>query len=265
MEAFGTEAGVAYSAAGARQAGMGTDFGDYDNDGWLDLVVATYEGEIKPVYQNQGDSLFTDQSARLGVAAPLMPYIAFGVKWIDADNDGWLDLIFTNGHIADNIQEHLKHARFRQPSVFLRNAQGKRFEKAALPALDTPLVGRGIAVGDYDNDGRVDALLVDSDGEPLLLHNQTTNAGSYLTVALTGTKSSRDAYGAEVEITVGGRRLVRHCHTDGSYLSASDARVHFGLGKAKRVDRVRVRWPSGAETVRTNLPVNQQIALTEGS
>ena len=132
------------------------------------------------------------------------------------------------------------------------------------PDFARPLVGRGLAIGDYDNDGKMDVLVADSEGGPLLLHNDATASGHWLEVKLTGTKSNRDGIGATVTAKMGSRSLLRLCHTDGSYLSASDRRVHFGLGSAVKVDSLIVHWPSGQTDTLKNVPANQQITIIEG-
>ena len=184
---------------------MGTDWADYDNDGRWDKVVATFSNEAKTIYHNDGSGIFTDRSALLGIAGTLMPFVAFGVKWADFDNDGWQDLLFANGHVQDTIQQVDAGLTYRQPSALLHNQGGKRFVLVTPAeggdALGRPLVGRGLAVGDYDNDGLVDALIVDGEGAPLLLHNETVGAGRSLTLRL------RDARGRE------GGRGERHCHS----------------------------------------------------
>lgn len=184
------------------------------------------------------------------------------------DNDGWLDLMVASGHVQDNIQQIETSQAYRQATVLLRNhgADGS-FEdvsKEAGPFFNQPIVGRGLAVGDYDNDGRVDALVVDSEGSPALLHNEST-VGHWLSVLLTGTRSNRDGLGAVLTVEAAGKILTRHCATDGSYLSASDRRVHFGLGSAAKIDTLTVRWPSGRTDVLHNLPIDQLARIKEGS
>ncbi len=159
-------------------------------------------------------------------------------------------------------------ATYRQPTQLFHNKGDSptTFEDVSRlcgPDLERPIVGRGLAVGDYDNDGREDILIADAEGRPLLLHNESNTRGHWLGVRLIGTKSNRDGYGAMVTAVVGGRTLTRQCQTDGSYLSASDPRVHFGLGSASRVDRLTVRWPSGRTTTQENLPADRYVTLTE--
>jgi enediyne biosynthesis protein E4 len=266
---LGEASGMAYAADGDVYGGMGVDWGDYDNDGKFDLVIATYQNQPKCVFRNQGGVFAVQDAARLGLSSSTR-FVAFGARWFDVDNDGWLDLMFTNGHVLDNIADvdifkgEEGGAIYRQPTVLYRNQQGERFEDVSVRlsgGAERPIVGRGLAVGDYDNDGRLDALAVDSEGKPVLMRNVTPKAGRWLLVRLAGRKGNRDGYGAIVTVEAGGRRLVRHCHTDGSYLSASDKRVHFGLGNAARVDRLTVQWPDGHSDVYRNIPVNTQRTL----
>lgn len=261
-----SQAGVATDRDGNVHGGMGADWGDYDNDGKLDLVVATFNNEPKSLYHNEGGGLFLDQAQAAGTSLPLLPYVSFGVRFFDADNDGWLDLLFANGHVQDNIAEIDPAQRYRQPAVFLRNDGGKRFvegTKAACEGLTRPLVGRGLAVGDYDNDGRPDLLIGDIEGKPLLLHNESPTK-SWVGFSLEGTKSNRSGYGARVTVTVaGGRRFVRHCHTDGSYLSASDKRVLVGLGDTKAIEAVEILWPSGRVQKLAALELNRYHTVKE--
>ena len=254
--AFNVENGHPYG-------GMGIDWGDYDNDGRLDLVVATFRGEPKSIFHNDGRGLFTDRSLPLGVAERTRANVAFGVKWLDVDNDGFLDLILANGHVQDNIDAIEPGSTYKQRLQLFRNTGGAAFvEQSAGPSFQTPILGRGLAIGDYDNDGRIDVLVVDSEGAPLLLHNETPKTGHWLLCKLVGTKSNRDGIGALVTVEAGGRKLLRRCGTDGSYMSASDRRVHVGLGKAMSAT-VTVRWPSGATNVYKNIAADRVITLRE--
>jgi hypothetical protein len=262
---IGASAGTAYDANGNLHGGMGVDWGDYDNDGQLDLVVATFEKEPKTIYRNEGSELFSDESKLLG---PTLPYVAFGAKWLDADNDTWLDLLFTNGHTQDNVAALHAETSYRQPTQLFRNDRGRRFDdesQALVGSAGRPIVGRGLAIGDFDNDGRMDALLVDSEGSPLLLHNETAPVGHWLEVDLIGTRSSRDGQGTLVTVEIPGGKLLRSATTAGSYLSASDRRVHIGLGDAKIVTRASLRWPSGQVDVYKDVKVDQIVTWREGA
>lgn len=189
--------GMAFDRDGNVHGGMGADWGDYDNDGRLDLFITTYQGENKSLFRNEGGGAFNDTSYMTGLAASSQPHVAFGCKWLDVDNDGWLDLIFASGHIQDNVSEVDSSTSYRQKTLLFHNngASPPMFENigaSAGPAFERPIVGRGLATGDYDNDGRVDVLIVDSEGKPLLLHNETANTGHWAGIQLQGTTSNRD-------------------------------------------------------------------------
>ena len=263
----GRSHGVAVDANLHIHGGMGLDWGDYDNDGKLDQIVGTFQGEQKCVYHNEGGGLFEDRSSLVGLAQATVPYVSFGVKWLDFDNSGWLGLMLASGHVENNVAFITPSTTYRQPTLLFRNLRGRRFadlSTQAGPDLQRPLVGRGLAVGDFDNDGRVDALVVDSEGTPLLLRNESRPVGHWLSLTLEGTKSNRDGLGALVTATAGGLTQTRLCHTDGSYLSASDKRVHLGLGKASVAETVRVQWPSGHTDTWHDLPADRQMTMREG-
>ena len=265
FESAGQSAGVATDSEGKVHGGMGVDWGDYDNDGKLDLFVSTFRNEVKNLYHNDGDGLFTDRSYAAGIGQPTLPYVAFGCKFLDADNDGWLDLIVANGHVQDNI-EKIEDTTYRQKTVFLHNERGRFSDAGKSSGVDAlpPLVGRGLAIGDYDNDGRVDVLVVDSEGAPLLLHNETRVAPqSWVGFACKSAKGG-DLYGTRVTLTLaGGETRLRQCTAAGSYLSSSDARVHFGLG-GSRIESVLVRWPDGKTDTWKDVPAGRYLTLTPG-
>jgi enediyne biosynthesis protein E4 len=269
----GVALGTAYAADGRVYGGMGADWGDYDNDGLLDLVVATFQNQAKPVFRQSAGGFRAEDADRVGMRSAV-PYVSFGAQWLDYDNDGWLDLMFTNGHVQDNIAEvdvlsgPRGGAMYRQSMLLYRNLGSRRLEDRSSSlggGADGAIVGRGLASGDYDNDGRIDALAVDSEGAPLLLHNVTPPTGAWLQVELEGRRGNRSGYGALVIVEVAGRRLTRHCHADGSYLSSSDPRVHFGLGSARRIDRLQVYWPGGKVDTLREVPVNRVMRVREGS
>jgi enediyne biosynthesis protein E4 len=264
-------ANTAYDRDGNVHGGMGTDWGDADSDGKFDLIVSTFQNETKSLYRNEGNGVFSDISYACGLSTITSPPVAFGVRFLDFDNDGWLDLVIANGHVQDNIADIDSGTSFRQSAQLIRNKgigpdKRQSFEDVskAGPDLQTPIVGRGLATGDYDNDGKIDVLIVDAEGEPLLLHNEQQSANHWIGLKLIGTKSNRDAYGARVTLEVGGRKLVRHCHADGSYMSSSDARLHFGLETSTKIDRVTILWPSGASETHTDLPIDTYTIITEG-
>ena len=259
----GRRSGTAYDHQQQSKAhgGMGVDWGDYDNDGKMDLAVATFSTQPKCIYRNLGDGEFTEISDRLGLDSALAN-VAFGVKWLDCDNKGWLDLMLTNGDVDDDWRGA------RQPTQLFYNVHGRRFDdvsRQAGAAFTQTILGRGLAIGDYDNDGRVDALVVDSEGRPLLLHNESRPAGHWLTFRLEGTQSNRDGYGATVTVTAGGLTQTRLCHADGSYLSSSEKRVHVGLGKAVVADAVTIRWPSGHTDAFLHVQADRILTVREGA
>jgi hypothetical protein len=244
---------------------MGVDWGDYDNDGKLDLVVATFQHEPKCIYHNDG-GFFSENSAMLGVAEKSAPYVAFGVKFFDFDNDGWLDLAFANGHVQDNIELIDTSETYLEKPQLFHNLNGTSFEEVSDkggPAFQQPIMGRGLAVGDIDNDGRLDLLIINGEGRPLLLHNDAKNDNHWLICRLEGTKSNRDGIGARVTAEVGGKKLLRQCTTDGSYMSASDRRVHFGLGTEKSAT-ITVKWPDGSSSVYKDVAGDRVVTLKEG-
>ena len=262
----GMLSGTAVDIDGNAANGMGVDWGDYDNDGKLDLCVGTFSKQPDFVFHNDGNDLFSEQSAALGVSQPTIPYVTFGLKWLDYDNDGWLDLVLVNGHVQDNIEKTEASATYREPTLLMHNEQGHHFSNASTGLIGDagkPIVGRGVAVGDYDNDGRVDMLIVDSEGKPLLLHNETPSTGNWLEVNLEGTKSNRDGQGALVTAEAGTVKLLRNCTTTGSYMSASDRRVHFGLGTSTSVDTLTIKWPKGDTQTLHGVKANQILTVHE--
>lgn len=264
----GLASGTAFSRDGARQGGMGVDWGDFDNDGRLDLFVTTFYQQPKSLYRNEGGGLFSEVSDVAGILAPTLPYVAFGTRFFDFDNDGRRDLFIANGHIRDNAEQLDPGIRYRQPMQLFRNegeAGFRDLSHQAGAAFDRPIVGRAVAFGDWDNDGDVDLLVVDADGPPLLLRNEVGNRNNWIGVrALTG-PGKRDAIGARVAVTAAGRRQIAEVTPGASFLATNDPRVYFGLGDAARVERLEIRWPSGRTEERRDLPVNRFLTLVEPS
>lgn len=266
FRSFSGRNGTGFESDGGPQGGMGVDFGDYDGDGRLDLFVANFADEPKSLYRNLGDGLFEHAAHRAGLAQSTRPWVAFGAKLFDADNDGVLDLAVVNGHIRDLIRQVDPGNSYRQAAQFFRGVGGGRFEdlsESVGPDYRRPIVGRGLAVGDFDNDGDPDLLAADLEGPPLLLRNDLQIPASWLTLHLVGRRSNRMAIGARVELLAGEQRQVREVRTDGSYHSAHDPRVHFGLGAAQRVREIRIRWPSGKRQVLRDVAPNQVLRVAE--
>jgi hypothetical protein len=258
----GLESGLAANAAGGFLAGMGVACGDADGDGRPDLAVTNFYDESTTLYRNLGDGFFADASAASGTAAPSRYLLGFGISFLDYDNDGHLDLATANGHVNDSRPLF----PYAMPALLLAGGKSGRFvvvSAAAGPPLTTPRVGRGLAAGDLDNDGSEDLLIV-AQGEPLAyLHNRTTG-GHFLALRLEGTRSARDAVGARVIVTSAGRQQSAWRFGGGSYLSASDQRLHFGLGSHDRAESVDVYWPSGRTDHYKNLEADAGYLLREG-
>jgi hypothetical protein len=282
FEEVGLLAGVSLAADARPRAGMGTAFGDYDGDGRLDLVVTNHEFEMHSLFRNLGGGVFTDVSRESGLGPATLPYVGFGVAFLDFDNDSRRDLAIVNGNVVDNIAEFRKGAKHAQPSLLLRNS-GDRFRnlgKDAGPAFATETVSRALAKGDIDNDGDLDLLITSNGGAVQLLLNEGGNRNNALLVRTVGSasltsggstplsastlKSNRDGIGARLKLTAGGRMFVDQVTSGSSYLAQHDMRVHFGLGAATRVDRLEITWPDGRVDVMDTLPVNHVITVREG-
>jgi hypothetical protein len=264
FEEIGQVAGTAASADGGFKAGMGIACGDLDGDGRIDLAVTNYFGESTTFYRNLGGGFFADHSNRIGLVAPTRRLLGFGIAFLDADNDGWRDVLSANGHILDGRPQF----PWTMPLQLLQGGPGGRLTDVSTRAGAPfgPLhLGRGLAVGDLDNDGRLDALVV-VQNEPLIaLHNWSEPAGRAIMFQLEGTRSNRDGVGARVTIVSGSRRQVAQRFGGGSYQSAGDPRLHFGLGAAQGVESVEVRWPSGHIDRHAGLPAGRSYRLREGA
>jgi thioredoxin-like negative regulator of GroEL len=264
FEEVGQTAGVAANAAGGYQAGMGIACGDLDGDGRPDLAVTNFYGESTSLFHNLGHGFFADHTALVGLAAPSRFLLGFGLAFLDANNDGWLDLLSANGHVSD-LRPSFPYAM--TPQLYLGSPGGKLTDVSAEAGspFERQHVGRGLAIGDIDNDGRVDALIV-AYKEPLVyLHNRTEAAGvHFVTIALEGRKSNRDGVGAVVTLTAAKLTQMRPRFGGGSFQSAGDPRLHFGLGSAEKVDRIEVRWPSGQIDRFQDLNADRGYRLIEG-
>jgi enediyne biosynthesis protein E4 len=264
FQEVGHESGVAANAGGGYQAGMGVACGDLDGDGRLDLAITNFYGESTTLFHNLGQGLFADHTAVVRLTAPSRHWLGFGVAFLDANDDGWLDLLTANGHVSDQ-RPLFPYAM--TPQLFLGNPAGTLTDVSARagPPFQQPYVGRGLAVGDLDNDGRLDAVMV-VQNEPLVyLHNLTERGGlHFITFQLEGTKSNRDGVGAVLAVSAGGRTRIAPRFGGGSYQSAGDPRLHFGLGSSDRVESVEVRWPSGRVHRVRNLDVDCGYRLIEG-
>ncbi len=267
FEEAGLLAGVSLAADAKPRAGMGTAFGDYDGDGRLDLVVTNHEFEMHSLFRNLGGGVFTDVTLESGIGPLTLPYVGFGVAFVDYDNDGRRDLAIVNGNVVDNIAEFRKGAKHAQPSLLLRNA-GNRFQsvgKQAGAPFAVETVSRALAKGDIDNDGDLDLLITSNGGAVQLLRNDGGHRNNALLVRAVGSApGNRDGIGARLRLTAGGRTFVDQVTSGSSYLAQNDMRVHFGLGTATKVERLEIAWPDGRMDVLENLPVNHVITVREG-
>lgn len=266
FEEIGIASGAALDESGRPHAGMGTAAGDYDGDGHLDIVVTNLDREYNELYRNLGKG-FVDISYQTGFAAPSLPFVGWGTEFFDYDNDSDLDVLVVNGHVIDNIELFRTDSTYRQRGLLFENIGGRFREVAAQhgAALLVAQVSRGAAFGDYDNDGDVDAVVQNLGGSPQLLRNDGGNRNHWLSLTLEGTKSPRDPIGTRVRCTVAGRVLTRYLAGGGSYLSSSDHRVHIGLGRQKRAERIEIQWPSGATEVLDNVAAGKSYRVREGS
>jgi enediyne biosynthesis protein E4 len=262
------QAGAALSLEGQERAGMGADFGDFDRDGRLDIFVTNFSQEANALFWNQGQKGFTDIAASAGIARPSFFPVGWGAAFFDMDNDGWLDLIVANGHVYPQMDLIEGGAPFREPLLLFRNKHDRTFEDVtALAGLDrlAPASRRGLAVGDVNNDGRPDVVLLNIGERPTLLINRTRNSQHAVLLHLVGTKSNRVAIGARAIVSVGDQVQISEVRSGSSYLSQNDLRLHFGLGDAARISSVRILWPSGKEDLLKDLPSDCIYTVVEGS
>ncbi len=257
----GLEAGVAYDEDGNPYAGMGIDFEDYDNDGWPDLFINALANQRYWLYRNVKGS-FEPVSGSSGIGEMTRLHSGWGAKLLDHDNDGWRDLLVAQGHVMDNIELTEPGLRYREPPLLLRNRAG-RFE--VVPGLfKNPLAARGLAAGDLNNDGAIDAAINCNDSPAVLLLNAAPGRNHWLSVNTIGSKSNRDGIGARIRLVFGtGKELHGFVSTAGSYLSSNDKRVHFGLGAEARVSLVEVIWPSGTVQRMENVVADQILTVKE--
>ena len=255
----------ALNTDGQAQAGMGTDFGDYNGDGWLDLVVTNFAHDLNTVYRNSGGRFFIDDSTTAGLGVTRLA-LSWGTGFHDFDHDGDLDLFIANGHVYPQVDDWDLGTGFRQRNHLFLNDNGRFTEssKDAGSGLAPELSFRGAAFADYDNDGDMDLLLTSLSEKVLLVRNDHSGGGHYLQVRLLGTSSNRDAIGARVTVTGGERKFVRQRKGGGSFLSGSDPRLHFGLGDAAVARTIEIVWPGGTREVLENVKVDRSITVRQG-
>jgi hypothetical protein len=258
-------AGVAVDGNGRTFAGMGTEFADYNNDGLPDIFVDDLANQMYAIYQNNGDGSFTYSTFSTDLGRISLLHSGWGVSFVDYDNDGWKDLLIAQGHDLDTIQLNYPQLRYREPLALLRNERTRFVDVSAASGavFQQAWVGRGLATGDFDNDGRVDVVVTTNDGPAYIVRNETDSSNHWITLKLVGHKSNRDAIGAEVKIVTSQGAQYATVSTAGSYLSSSDKRVHFGLGTDPTVQSVEIRWPSGIVQTVKNVAADQILQLDE--
>ena len=264
FEESGLAAGVAFSEAGKPRSGMGVDATDYDGDGWQDLFVANIDQEFFSLYHNQKDLTFTDEPGEIGPATQLLS--GWGLKFFDYDNDGDPDLFLVNGHPDDFIDMRVSRVTYKEPLLMFENT-GKAFQNVSAQSgavFAKQFSGRGMAVGDFDNDGDLDVLVSNNGEAPLLLRNVGGNRNNWLGLQLVATKSNPAAAGSIITWQAGGVKRSRLKTAGASYLSSHDPREVLGLGSATKIDSVEIRWPSGKVDRLTNLPINTYVRVVEG-
>jgi enediyne biosynthesis protein E4 len=267
FEEVALASGVAVDGEGHTFAGMGVDFADYNNDGLPDLVVTDLATQMYALYRNNRDGTFTYDSYPSGLGRMTMTHSGWGVRFLDYDNDGWKDLLIAQGHDLDTIQLTFPNLSYREPMLLARNT-GHSFEDVSAEAgsvFREAWVGRGMAIGDIDNDGRLDAVVTTNDGPLYVLHNATSTPNHWLILKLVGHRSNRDAIGAEVRVVTGKITQIATVTTASSYLSSSDKRVHFGLGAETVAATIEIRWPSGIRQTLKNVRGDQFLHVDEPS
>src|SRR5262245_14417099 len=255
-------------AGGKPLAGMGTDMGDIDGDGLLDMFVTNLSQQTHNLYRNLGKGLFDDITFQSGMGRLTLPFVGFGTAFLDYDNDMDLDLAIANGDVIDNISLLREQATYEQLNLLLRNDGSGKFTNAGPesgPGFALKKPSRALAVGDIDNDGDLDILIANVGQSADLLRNDGGNRLNSLVVRTIATKSTRDGIGARLRLTVGGKILRRDVKAGSSYLAQNDLRVHFGMGKSPRAERLEILWPSGVVDVLLDILANQIITVQEGA
>jgi hypothetical protein len=265
---IGLAAEVGFSVNGRPRSGMGVDAADIDGDGKQDLFVANVDQEMFSLYKNEGNESFSDVAAFHGVAQATRLLSGWGLKFFDYDNDGLVDLLLANGHPDDMIESYSKQVGYKEPLVLFRH-DGKKLSNVSAqagPVFEKKFPARGLAVGDYDNDGRIDVLIGNNGEAPVLLKNNAAGGNHWLGVRLQGTTCNRDGIGASITWSAGGTTRSRFKTHGGSYLSSHDPREVLGVGSATKLDWVEIKWPGPSTRVErlTNLPIDRYVTIVEG-
>lgn len=258
---IGFSSGTAVNENGSEQGSMGVTLGDYDHDGRLDLFITNFDDDYNTLYHNDGLGSFTDVSYATKVAAVSLPYVGWGTKFFDYDNDGWVDLLVVNGHVYPQLPS------YRQRNLMHHNDRDGTFSEVGLQMgapFEEKRTGRGAAFGDIDNDGDVDVIINNLDGPAQLLRNDGGNANNSVLIKTIGVKSNRSGIGARVSIVSGDLKQMEEVYSGATYISQNDLRLHFGLEKRSKIDLIEVRWPSGAVEKITGASVNKVLTIKEG-
>jgi hypothetical protein len=261
-------AGVAFNEQGVARAGMGVDAADYDGSGRASLIIGNFSNEMMGLYHNEGSGLFIDEAPTSTIGRVSLLSLTFACFFFDYDLDGWPDIFAANGHVADDINAIQPKVRYAQPPHLFRNVGQKRFEAVTAKlgrALQRPMVARGAAYADYDNDGDLDLLLTLNNGPARLLRNENGNQNNLLRIKTAGAPSNRDGIGAKVAVKLdGGATMWNIVKTGSSYCSQSELPLTFGLGKAEKVSRIEIVWSTGRREMIPETKANQSITIQEG-
>jgi hypothetical protein len=268
FDEIGFTAGVGYGEGGKIRSGMGVDSADFDQDGWMDLFVTNLDHEMYALYQNGHNEGFDDKAIASGVGRATALMSGWGVKFFDFDNDGNLDLIIANGHPNDLVEKIKPQVTFREPLLLFHNTgtELKNVSQESGPVFEKPMASRGLALGDFNNDGAIDVLIANNDEPPVLLRNEVGARNNWLGLRLIGKKANIDAVGARITYQAGDLKRGRMKVGGGSFLSSHDPRVVLGIGQRPKVDWIEVKWPqpSGMTERFTDLPINRYITIIEG-
>ena len=268
FEEVGLITGTAYDLHGDEQGSMGVDCGDYDNDGWLDFYVTSYQRQLATLYKNLADGTFEDVTLKTGAGTGTLPNVTWGNSFVDFDNDGDRDLFIACGHLQDNVELYDGTTTYFEPNILLMNTGDGKFVDVSNTSGDVRKAkhsARGAAFDDLDNDGDIDVVILNSRQGPTVLRNDSPAKGHWLQVRLRGVKTNRDGIGAQVRVTAGDLKLLDEVHSGRGYQSHYGMRLHFGLGNRNKVDRIEVRWIGGGVDVFKNVAADQLITLTEGN
>jgi hypothetical protein len=259
------EIGVACSEDGLPEAGMAADVADLNHDGRMDLFVTHYQYELNRLYLSNEDGTYSDSTVPCNLAVFPQPNVSFGTKFIDFDNDGSLDIVVARGHVIDNVERYFPNVSHAESRIMWWNAGSRFVDVSEMLGKDftRKRVGRGLAAGDFNNDGAIDLLVSNNGGPAELLRNDGGALNHWLGIRLVGTKSNRDGTGARIKLTAGGKTRYYQATSGGSYESASDQRLLFGLGRSEKVESLEIRWPSGLVEKITSLPVDGYFTLKE--